>query len=122
MSIHTHIQRTVMLVRKASFGIIQLIAGHSQVEHNPVHSRDIQIIKHLAQIAKITLYRRKSTRCILHSLCRRPNSIFILIKTYDQTVLYEQIRQGTAVTAAPQGAVHINSCRISQNGMNRFFS
>ena len=52
-SVHPHIQRRVVHVRKATVSIVQLIRRNAQVEQNAVHAGQSPAFDHLGDLSKI---------------------------------------------------------------------
>ena len=53
---HTHIERRVRVVGKTTGRVVQLVAGHAEVQQSPVDRRDGEFREHARGVAEVRLY------------------------------------------------------------------
>ena len=103
---HAHIERRVGMVREAAGRVVQLVAGHAEIEQGPIDRRDAKLRKDAGGLTEIDLHHlRRQTLEPFGGDCHR---IRVLIER-DQTSCGQAFGDFSAVTGAAGGAIQIDT-------------
>ena len=109
------------MVREAAGRVVQLVAGHAEIEQGPVDRRDAKLRKDAGGLTEIDLHHlRRQTLEPFGGDCHR---IRVLIER-DQTSCGQAFGNFSAVTCAAGGAIQIDTGRVDvqpvQTGLQQY--
>ena len=111
--IHTHIQRRVVPVGKASLRVVKLPGGYPEIQHDAVHTRNAERPDRLRRVAVVVPNQRdlpSRIRVFGKALPRSRKSLLILIDP-DQPPVLQAPQDLAAVAASAQRAVQVDPVR-----------
>ncbi len=106
---HAHVQRSVMLKRKAARRLVKLWRGHAEIHGNTVNGGHAGIGQQLHHVAEAALQHRQALTVDRHVLPRRRDGRRITIDGNDPAVTGIQPVPGIA--AETIGAIHVGLAR-----------
>ena len=109
--VHSHVKRRVLTVGKSPGSRIQLIGGYSQIQINPVHSFNLQILQYFLNIGVIA---SDNGRLVLKRQKPFPGRLYgVRVLVYaNQFTAAQTLTHLIGMSAAAQGAVHIQTSRL----------
>ena len=110
-----------MHIGKAPFRGIQLVGRNPQIEQDPVHLGDPQLVQDPVQVPEVVVDNLHLAPGVLQPLRSRGNGVLILVNADQQPFRVQQFRDPVRMAPTPQGAVHIDPLEIRNHPLYTFF-